>query len=311
MDYLQTELVTVIIPAFNCAKYLRNAVNSVLNQSYKNFELIIVDDGSTDYTSTLVDDISISDKRIHVFHKANGGLSDARNFGIGKACGSYICFLDADDTYQTNFIEELLSLCLKYEVNMAACGYLSVFPDGKIVKSNIYKKECCVEKIEAIKQFAKNDKFTAHAWAKMYKREIFDKIRYPKGKYYEDIFVLPDILNLCSRVAFSNKHLINYSQIPTSITHIINLNYEYDAFCATYKKLMLYKDISGLYDFLVKEPIMIALRIKLHTKKNTHDLNSSQLAEVTTFLKNKKKEWRSYRKLSLKFKIALLLSDLI
>ena len=74
---------------------------------------------------------------------------------------------------------------------------------------------------------------------------------------------------------------------------------------------MLYKDISGLYDFLVKEPIMIALRIKLHTKKNTHDLNSSQLAEVTTFLKNKKKEWRSYRKLSLKFKIALLLSDLI
>lgn len=310
---MEKNLVSVIIPAYNCASFLKNAVDSVLQQTYSNFELLIINDGSTDYTPKLAEALKSLDNRIRVFHKQNGGLSDARNYGIERAKGDYLAFLDADDNYHPEYIEELLKVIKLYKVPMAACGYISRYPDGTMIKSKVFQEPCCLNREEATIEFSKNQYFTAHAWAKLYHRSIFSEIRYPKGRYYEDIFVLPQILELCQNIGFSNQWLIDYNQIADSITHKLNPLHEYDAFEATYIKFNTYNYLPGVYSYLVKEPVEIALRLKKILRKQYKDeqLTGIDVDKMNKFIDSVKFRTPTYKKLSIKFRFALLFSDFI
>lgn len=304
-------LISVIIPAYNCEKYLKASVKSVLLQNYKNFELLIINDGSTDYTSALCEKLKLLDSRIKVFHKENGGLSDARNYGIKRANGKYICFLDADDTYNENYLLELLKLIKQNDVLLAVCGYVEVFSDGKKRYSKVLETDSVLSQEEVIEQFALNKIFTAHAWTKMYDARLFKKVEFPKGKNYEDIFIMPKIIKQCENVAFSKKHLINYNLVPNSISRSINISNEIDAFFATFEKFKLYSSIENLYYDLAKEPVEIALRLKIHARKNKDEKYLYALSTINRFLNKFMYDMKMYTKLNYKFKCLLFVHKLL
>ncbi len=215
---MKKELVTIIIPVYKVEQYLDKCVESVVNQTYKNLEIILVDDGSPDNCPAMCDEWAKKDSRIKVIHKKNGGLSDARNAGLNEmAKNGYVIFLDSDDYLSPTTCEDLLGLVKKYEADVAICNFARVNEDGKIENVNN-------ENVVTI--FEGNDRFdllniypvqTIVAWGKIYKKDIFNDIRYPVGKIYEDGYVVHQYLYEAKRVVYSSKQLWFYLQRQDSI----------------------------------------------------------------------------------------------
>lgn len=133
-------LISIIMPVYNSEKYLSEAINSVLNQSYTNFELLLIDDGSTDNSFSICNNIAQNDSRILVYHKENGGVCSARNFGIEKARGEYITFIDNDDIYDKNFLLTMVNFINKNECDIIKCGRTNIFlDDDKIINKKVFK----------------------------------------------------------------------------------------------------------------------------------------------------------------------------
>lgn len=183
-------LVSVIIPVYNVEKFLEECLNSILRQTYKNLEIILVDDGSTDSSGTICDNYKLLDDRIKVIHKKNGGLSDARNAGIDVAIGDFISFIDSDDYVSEIFIEVLLSGVNNKDCKVAALSQLTDFWDGE----NSLKLDSTTKKVIFKKVTSKNalklmlyQQIPTGAPFKIYHRSVFENIRFPYGYYYEDV----------------------------------------------------------------------------------------------------------------------------
>lgn len=180
-----SDLVSVIIPVFNVKEYLEKCIRSVLDQSYEDLEIIIVDDGSTDGSSILCDRFPELDHRVKVIHKVNGGLSDARNAGINVASGKYFMFVDSDDTIKAETIEVMYNALRRNDCDIAVCNMLRINDKGET--SEFYcptgkEQVLCGEKrFETLKQ--------PSACNKLFKAELFSDVRFPVGKFYEDTFV--------------------------------------------------------------------------------------------------------------------------
>ena len=161
---MKKDLISVILPIYNVSDYLDRCMESVINQTYRNIEIIIVDDGSTDGSALKCDEYKKKDDRIIVFHKENGGLSDARNYGIQRASGNFITCIDSDDFVDLDYIEYLYALLMKYNTKMSICQHRVLFDNGKIKEKGTYAKmargslvrymaEHQIENPEEIKQF--------------------------------------------------------------------------------------------------------------------------------------------------------------
>ena len=131
------DLISVVVPIYNVEKYLKTCIETIIKQTYKNIEIILVNDGSTDNSLQICNEFKEKEKRIKVINKKNGGLSDARNIGLKKAKGKYICFIDSDDFINEKYIEELHSLIIKNNAQIAICSFENVNEFGE----SIYKKE--------------------------------------------------------------------------------------------------------------------------------------------------------------------------
>ena len=214
------DLVSVIVPIYKVEFYLGKCVDSIINQTYSNLEIILVDDGSPDNCGKICDEYKQKDNRIKVIHKQNGGLSDARNAGIDIATGRYIVFIDSDDYINNKMIEYLYSGITNNNADVSVCGVKKVkdgeaqifeeinHPDVIILKSNEDKTEFYFE--------SNYEEFTV-AWNKMYPAEYFKGIRYPKGKIHEDEFTTYKLLEKANRVAFIKDKLYYYVQRGDSI----------------------------------------------------------------------------------------------
>lgn len=212
------DLISIIIPVYKVEKYLDKCLNSVVNQTYKNIEIILVDDGSPDNCPTICDEWAKKDDRIRVIHKENGGLSSARNAGIDVAKGEYLAFIDSDDSVEPEYVEELYTTLIENNVDLSICGISFIKEDGSIHKE-----------IQAIEPtlFLNDDKYNllllhntmvVVAWNKLYSKKIFESLRYPLGKIQEDEFVILDILKNAEKgVAINNKKLYNYLYRENSI----------------------------------------------------------------------------------------------
>lgn len=212
------EVVSVIVPIYNVEQYLDKCVDSILNQTYKNIEVILVDDGSPDNCGRMCDNYSKKDSRIKVIHKGNGGLSDARNVGIDNANGKYICFVDSDDYIENRYIELLYKSIKENNVDIAQCGIKKI-SDDEILIENIGYKNSGVKKSKKMLE----DLYTTNwenivVWNKMYLRELFNNVRFPKGKIHEDEYTTYKILYKTENVAILNEFLYNYRQNVYSIT---------------------------------------------------------------------------------------------
>ncbi|MBR5564908.1 MAG: glycosyltransferase [Roseburia sp.] len=212
---MKNALVTVIVPIYNVEEYLPRCVDSIIEQTYRNLEIILVDDGSTDTCVKICDEYEKKDERIIVVHKKNGGLSDARNVALDIAKGDYITLVDSDDYLKEDYVEYLYSLLTENQADIATCELKKVY-DGE-------ELEECQEDIEVIDGVSALEcmlyqrKVAPCAVCKLYKRELLDTIRYPKGIYYEDLATIYRILLQGCKVVIGKKQKYYYYQRRNSI----------------------------------------------------------------------------------------------
>jgi len=210
----EDKMISVIIPVYNVEKYLKKCVDSVINQTYKNLEIIIVDDGSTDNCPNICDEYIKKDSRVKVIHKKNGGLSSARNAGLEVAKGDLLGFVDSDDFIELEMYEKLKQNMDKYNSDIAICQFYYKF---KYSLKKLHGLKA--EKVYEGKDIFLNMKdIQAIAWNKLYKREIFNNVRYPEGKLFEDMWVLCDVLNNAKKVSYLNEPLYDYRLRKGSIS---------------------------------------------------------------------------------------------
>lgn len=212
------ELVSVIVPIYKVEKYLKECIDSILNQSYQDLEIILVDDGSPDNCEKICDEYLTRDIRVKVIHKENGGLSDARNAGLDIATGSYFYFVDSDDMLPLNSVETMMELLKTHGSDMVIGGF-ERFKDesGEVFFStesegvylNVFSRE------EAFRDFYRDG---CQAWAVLYKREIHENIRFPKGEINEDEAIIFYILENCRSVVVTNRVVYSYRCRENSIT---------------------------------------------------------------------------------------------
>jgi len=212
------DLISVIIPIYKVEKFLNKCLQSVVNQTYTNLEIILVDDGSPDKCPIICDEWAKKDNRIQVIHKENGGLSSARNAGIDIANGEYLAFIDSDDTIECDYVEELYNTLIEKNADLSICGINFINEDGSTHKiigeiQPIYFSE--EKKYDLLLQ---RSTMVVVAWNKLYSKKIFNSLRYPINKKHEDEFVILDILNNTKKgIAITNKKLYNYLYRENSI----------------------------------------------------------------------------------------------
>ena len=215
---MEKDLISIIIPVYKVEKYLEKCIESVLKQTYTNLQIILVDDGSPDNCGKICDEYAKKDARIEVIHKANGGLSDARNVGISIAKGKYIGFVDSDDYIKTDMYEKLINLIKKYNADISVCNLYDVI-DGK---EYIRNKENGIQeynRIEILKEILLDKNIQSYAWNKLYKKELFDEIKYPIGKKYEDIGTTFYVFEKCNKIVVTSEPKYYYLKRADSLVN--------------------------------------------------------------------------------------------
>ncbi|WP_052343510.1 glycosyltransferase family 2 protein [Bacillus massiliigorillae] len=217
--------ISVIIPVYNVAMYLSKCIDSVINQTYKNLEIVLVEDGSSDDSGEICDYYALQDSRIKVIHKDNGGLSDARNIGLDLATGDYISFIDSDDYIHQTFYDVLVNLITINNADIAQCDFLKIYEDNNchnIWGSKQNNENSCeitiLNNIAALNNlYHQNCVSNVVVWNKIYKRNLFSDIRFPKGKIHEDEFTTYKLLYKSTKVVITSNRLYYYLQRPNSI----------------------------------------------------------------------------------------------
>jgi len=244
-------LISVVVPIYNVEQYLEKCINSIRNQTYKNLEIILVNDGSTDNCGTICDQYASIDSRIKVIHKKNGGLSDARNKGIDIAKGDFLAFIDSDDTVMSEMMEKLYKRIETDQSDMAFCGYLRINQDGIIVES-VTLPDMTLSGFDALKtSYANKGVLYTVAWNKLYKRKLFETIRYPLGKYHEDEFTTYRVIDQCETISIINDALYLYVQRENSITGEAFSVRRLDGIEASYERYCYFKRKGGKYNDLM------------------------------------------------------------
>lgn len=214
--------ISVIVPVYKVEKYLKRCVDSVLMQTFRDFELILVDDGSPDLCGEMCEKYAEKDKRVIVLHRENGGLSVARNTGLdwifANSCSTYVTFVDSDDWIHPQYLEILLYILEKNNVPVSVGGFQRVERNSQ---NNVKKldEKLSEEVMEAEDFFLNHEWNFNYAWGKLYRREYFEQIRYPEGKNFEDTFTTYKILFAGKRVAFINFPLYYYFYNTEGISH--------------------------------------------------------------------------------------------
>ena len=211
-------MISVIVPVYKVEAYLPACVESVLAQTYQNFELILVDDGSPDNCPALCDDFAARDSRIRVIHKENGGVSSARNAGIDAAKGDYLAFLDSDDLWSPLFLEQLHLALEETDADFSLCLFRRFQGDPPAELPPAYPTVTLTREEAFECLFGPENEQMVVAWNKLYRKEVFSGIRYPLGKIHEDEAVIHELIGASKTVAWVNEVHYLYRETPNSIT---------------------------------------------------------------------------------------------
>lgn len=223
--------ISVIVPVYNVESYVEACLRSILRQTFRELEILVVDDGSTDSSGEICERLSREDERIHVFHQENGGLSAARNTGLKAATGDYVAPVDSDDLLSPDYMEKLLNACVRNDAQVSICDCRGFMQDSEWEESMKQVKEK-PEDEAGIQQFSSR-KCLEHmyhpissgmsftAWGKLYHRTLFteQKLEYPVGKIHEDQFVTYQLLDAAESIAYVPEELYWYRTRGGSIMH--------------------------------------------------------------------------------------------
>jgi len=225
-------LITIIIPVYNVEKYLRKCLDSVLNQTYKHLEILLVNDGSTDCSKTICDEYKKNDRRIVLINQSNKGLSEARNTGLKHMKGKYLFFLDSDDYIENNTIEAMYELMIESKSDMVMCDFVEIDASTGEKKSSIPIKSELLSSKKYLENFYKKNSWKYQiACNKLYKSSLFDNVLFPKGLKYEDCHIAHQIGFKCKRIYTTNLILYNYVILRNGSITTTNKNiFSYDTF---------------------------------------------------------------------------------
>lgn len=280
-------LISVIVPIYKVEAYLRQCIDSILVQTYKNLEVILVDDGSPDYCPEICNEYAEKDDRIRVIHKENGGLSDARNAGIVCAHGEYISFIDSDDWILPDMLEYLYKGIETYEADITVCGYFDCY--GKRM-STTYRQDIQIftghEAVEALLLL----KFPNFAWNKLYKKELWSKeSRFPKGKVYEDVRTIYRLIDPDTTVAVLPEARYCYRKRSDSITGVPSLQNKIESVEARIERfLFLAEDYPNAQNFMLKDICKYLPGLRnavLKNNRNEYEIHRDDLQKISDFLK--------------------------
>ena len=271
---MEKPLISIIIPVYKVEKYLEKCIKSVLDQTYKNLQIILVDDGSPDNCGNICDDYARVDNRIEVIHKANGGLSDARNVGLKAARGEYIGFVDSDDYVSNEMFENMYNILVNNNADVSICNFYTVIDNKNIIK-NVDNGIEIYNKLEILKEILLDKKIQSYAWNKLYKRELFKDIEYPVGKKYEDIGTTFYILEKCNKIVSSGRpeyyyvtrgdSIVNNNTEETVIDYISLISDRYDYIDKKYKELKKYND------YYITKTLITAFTDAYYLKNNSEE----------------------------------------
>lgn len=202
--------VSVIVPVYNVEKYIKKCLDSLVNQTLDGVEIIVINDGSPDNSQMIIDEYVKKYKNVKSYIKENGGLSDARNYGIKKATGEYISFVDSDDYIKKDMLEKMYNYAIKEDLDVVVCDSINVYDNGSeiLIKSN--------------NNYSDNDVRNyiispPMACTRLFKKTIFDKIQFKKNIYYEDLEMTPKVVNITDKIGFVSEGLYYYVQRDGSI----------------------------------------------------------------------------------------------
>lgn len=232
-------LISLVIPVYNVEKYLDKCMESVLAQTYDNFEVILVDDGSTDNSGKMCDEYAKRDSRVIVYHKPNGGLSDARNFGVEHCNADLVSFIDSDDYVTEDYLEYLWNLMDEYKADMS-CGQCLIVHDYSPVEIDCGN---VLEELLDTEQMLDRICYTSvSADTRLYKKEYLLANPYPVGKLYEDLATTYKIVAQCKEIAYSNKILGFWVMRDGSITRAKISEKQFDIFKAEEDLVKYYEE---------------------------------------------------------------------
>lgn len=228
------DLISIIVPVYNAVKYLKRCVNSILNQTYYDIELILVDDGSSDGSEKLCDEYALSDQRVKVIHQENAGMSVARNNAIKVANGKWLLFVDSDDYVSTNLCERVLLTAIENKADLVAFDMEKVEAEEvkECVSANALALDCDIDIISKVTamELSSNDEFGCYVWNKFYLKKLFDGIEFPKGRMLEDMAIMHLLLDKAERIAYVRETFYYYVQHNNSLMHRANKKRVVDQF---------------------------------------------------------------------------------
>lgn len=278
---MKKELITIIIPVYNVEKYLNKCIKSIINQTYTNLEINLIDDGSIDNSGKICDEFSKKDKRINVFHINNHGVSYARNYGLRYSNGKYLIFIDSDDWLEKNMIEVLYKNLVLYNSDVIACDYYFNYENNEIKHNARQNIEVIDDKHKMLTYLFDDSFYGGYLWNKLIKKDILknSKLKFDENvKICEDLLFLSKVINKIKRIVYiPNEALYHYRKRPDSavnfnytlkdITKLIPLKYFLDNNYNCY-----YKNLNYQYFILNCQSIYILKKEKINDKKSLKKL---------------------------------------
>lgn len=256
----KTPKISVIVPVYKVEKYLRRCLKSIQDQSFRDFEVLVINDDSPDRSIWIAKEFAKNDKRFRVFSKPNGGLSDARNFALDRVRGEYVSFVDGDDHIHKDFLKIMYGLCRDNHADMAYCKFwYSYFNTGLIFPRPSGAKSGVMSREKAVKELIRDRMFQSYAWNKLYKTELFSKydIRYPY-MYFEDIATSVRLLHRSNKLAVTSRRLYYYEKRFGSIVGTMNIDKVHDYWRSVMAERNYFQSIGELDVY--KEALMRAIK---------------------------------------------------
>lgn len=310
-ESIMKDLISIIVPVWNVEKYLSKCLDSILAQTYSNYEIVIVNDGSPDNSQTIINKYAKKyPKKIRAFIKTNGGLSDARNFGIKKAKGEYLIFVDSDDTIESTMVEKMYDFAKENDYDIVACGTKLVFDDGghKEIRARFYLND--INYLDYIIS-------VPTACNKIYKRHLFDKnYQFKKGIFYEDLELIPSFVIKTSKIGYIEKSFYNYYQRTGSImlqpvfnNKLLDIFTSLDSLTNRFKLNNVYDEYYEEIEYLYIEHLLYSAALRFSMYKE----GAKYINKINEIINNKYKNWHKnkyYQRKSLIFKVVCHLTRL-
>lgn len=277
--------ISVIVPVYKVEPYLRKCLDSIVGQTYRNLEIILVDDGSPDNCGAICDEYAARDERIKVIHQPNGGLSAARNTGLDIATGEYIGFVDSDDWIEPDMYEYLLSGARQTEADIAVCGIFEELPNRQNIRC--WHEAETFDTESGLKELLLRKKYSHSAWDKLYRRTLFDGVRFPNGRNFEDIATTYRVFEKATTVRLMPEAKYHYLQRPDSIMGDSTLPNRVDGHIAAKEQYLDMKDrwpqFRGLLEAWCISAAVSVWGVYLSAPPETREAYRGQIEEMAAF----------------------------